>query len=137
MESQNYQDQLQMFSYLKQQRDVYQGQLEYVNAILANYLNTKATLENLKEGVDVGDEILVPIGGIANIKATIKDTEKVLVAVTQDVMIEKDLDGAIEFLEKRIEQHNKEIQFIRTQLQNFEVNLQKTSQLLQKGYLQK
>ncbi len=137
MESQNYQDQLQMFSYLKQQRDLYQGQLEYVNAILANYLNTKATLENLKEGVDVGDEILVPIGGIANIKATIKDTEKVLVAVTQDVIIEKDLDGAIEFLEKRIEQHDKEIQFIRTQLQNFEVNLQKTSQLLQKGYLQK
>jgi prefoldin alpha subunit len=137
MESQNYQEQLQMFSYLKQQRDVYQGQLEYVNAILANYLNTKATLENLKEGVNVGDEILVPIGGIANIKATIKDTEKVLVAVTQDVIIEKDLDGAIEFLETRIEQHNKEIQFIRTQLQNFEVNLQKTSQQLQSGYLQK
>jgi prefoldin alpha subunit len=136
MESQSYQEQLQMFSYLKQQRDVYQGQLEYVNAILANILNTKVTLENLKEGVGVGDEILVPIGGIANIKATIKDTEKVLVAVTQDVIIEKDLDGAIEFLEKRIEQHNKEIQFIRTQLQNFEVNLQKTSQLLQQGYQQ-
>ena len=137
MESQNYQDQLQMFSYLKQQRDAYQGQLEYVNAILANILNTKATLENLKEGVNVGDEILVPIGGIVNIKATIKDTENVLVAVTQDVIIEKDLDGAIEFLEKRIEQHNKEMQFMRTQLQNFEVNLQKTSQLLQKGNLQK
>ncbi|MHA1931366.1 MAG: prefoldin subunit alpha [Promethearchaeota archaeon] len=137
MESQNYQDQLQMFSYLKQQRDAYQGQLEYLNAILANYLTTKATLENLKEGVEVGDEILVPIGGIANIKATIKDTEKILVAVTQDVMIEKDLDGAIEFLDNRIEQNNKEIQFIRTQLQNFEVNLQKTSQLLQQGYRQK
>ncbi len=137
MESQNYQDQLQMFSYLKQQRDVYQGQLEYVNAIIANYLNTKATLENLKEGIKVGDEILIPIGGIANIKATIKDTEKVLVAVTQDVIIEKDLNGAIEFLDKRIEQHNKEIQLIRTQLQNFELNLQKTSQLLQQQYLQK
>jgi len=136
MESRSYQEQLQMFSYLKQQRDVYQNQLEYVNALLANILNTKVTLENLKEGVNVGDEILIPIGGIANIKATIKNTEKVLVAVTQDVIIEKDLDGAIEFLEKRIEQHNKEIQFIRTQLQNFEVNLQKTSQLLQQGYQQ-
>lgn len=136
MEPQNYQEQLQMFSYLKQQRDVYQGQLEYVNAILANLLNTKTTLENIKEGVDVGDEILLPIGGIVNIKANIKDTEKVLVAVTQDVVIEKDLDNAIEFLDKRIEQHNKEIQFIRTQLQNFEVNLQKTSQQLQQGYRQ-
>ncbi len=134
MKSQNYQDQLQMFSYLKQQRDIYQGQLEYVNAIIANYINTKKTLENLKEGVNVGDEILVPLGGIANIKATIKDTEKILVAVTQDVIIEKDLDSAIEFLEKRIEQHNKELQFIRTQLQNFEVNMQKTSQQLQQGY---
>ena len=137
MESQNYQEQLQMFSYLKQQREVYQGQLEYVNAILSNYLNTKVTLENLKEGVNDGDEILVPIGGIANIKATIKDTKKVLMAVTQDVIIEQDLDEALEFLDKRIEQNNKEIQFIRTQLQNFDVNLQKTSQLLQKGYLQK
>ncbi|MHA2269793.1 MAG: prefoldin subunit alpha [Promethearchaeota archaeon] len=137
MEPQTYQDQLQMFSYLKQQRDVYQGQLEYVNAILANYLNTKATLENLKEGIEVGDEILFPIGGIANIKATIKDTKKILVAVTQDVVIEKDIDEAIEFFENRIEQHNKEIQFIRTQLQNFEINLQKTSQNLQQGYLQK
>jgi prefoldin alpha subunit len=136
MEPQSYQEQLQMFSYLKQQRDAYQGQLEYINALLANIINTKVTLENLKEGIDVGDEILIPIGGIVNIKATIKDTEKVLVAVTQDVIIEKDLDGAIEFLEKRIEQHNKEIQFIRTQLQNFEVNLQKTSQLLQQGYQQ-
>jgi prefoldin alpha subunit len=136
MEPQSYQEKLQMFSYLKQQRDAYQGQLEYINALLANIINTKVTLENLKEGIDVGDEILIPIGGIVNIKATIKDTEKVLVAVTQDVIIEKDLDGAIEFLEKRIEQHNKEIQFIRTQLQNFEVNLQKTSQLLQQGYQQ-
>ncbi len=136
MGPQSYQEQLQMFSYLKQQRDAYQGQLEYINALLANIINTKVTLKNLKEGIDVGDEILIPIGGIVNIKATIKDTEKVLVAVTQDVIIEKDLDGAIEFLEKRIEQHNKEIQFIRTQLQNFEVNLQKTSQLLQQGYQQ-
>ncbi|MFW9897342.1 MAG: prefoldin subunit alpha [Candidatus Thorarchaeota archaeon] len=136
MEPQNYQDQLQMFSYLKQQRDAFQGQLEYVNALLVNILNTKTTLENIKEGVAVDDEILIPIGGIANIKASIKDTEKILVAVTQDVIIEMDLDGTIEFLDKRIEQHNKEIQFIRTQLQNIEINMQKTSQILQQGYNQ-
>jgi len=136
MEPQNYQEQLQMFSYLKQQREVYQGQLEYVNAILSNYLNTKATIENLKEGVNEGDEILLPIGGIANIRATIKDTKKILMAVTQDVIIEQNLDEAIEFLDRRIEKNNKEIQFIRTQLQNFDVNLQKTSQLLQQGYRQ-
>jgi len=99
-------------------------------------MKTKITIENLKEGVEVNDEILIPVGGMANIKASIKDTEKVLLAVTQDVIIEKDLDGAIELLNKRIEQHDKEVQIIRTQLQNIDINLQKTTQLIQRGYSQ-
>ena len=76
----------------------------------------------------------MPIGGLVNLKASIKDTEKFLVAVTQDVIIEKNLDEAIEFLDKLIEQHNKQIQFLRTQLQNIDVGLQEISQNIQKGY---
>ena len=135
--SQDYQEQLQIFRYLKEQRDMYQSQLEIINASLANILNTKMTIQNIKEGVREDDEILVPIGGLANIKVSIKDPEKVLVAVTQDLIIEKDLDGAIELLEMRIEQHNKEIDFIKNQIQNIDMNLQKTSQLIQREYLQK
>jgi len=135
--SQDYQEQLQIFRMLKEQRDMYQGQLEILNVSRSNVVNTKITIENIKEGVKVNDEILVPIGGLANIKASINDTEKVLLAITQDVIIEKDLDGAIEILDKRIEQHDKEIQFISTQLQNIDVNLQKTSQLIQRSYLPK
>ncbi|MBA7539371.1 Prefoldin subunit alpha [subsurface metagenome] len=135
--SQDYQEQLQIFRILKEQRDIYQSQLEILNVSRANIVNTKITIENLKEGVEVNDEILIPIGGMANIKASIKDPDKILLAVTQDVIIEKDLDGAIELLDMRIEQHDKEIQFIRTQLQNVDINLQKTTQTIQKGYLQK
>lgn len=129
--SRNYQEQLLKFRYLKEQRDMYQGQLEIINASLGNILNTKTTLENLKEGVKDGDEILVPIGGLANINASIKNPEKILLSVTQDVIIEKDLNGSIEFFDKLIEQHNKQIQFLRTQLQNIDVNLQETSNLIQ------
>jgi len=111
-----------------------QGQLEIINASLANLMNTKRTIENLKEGVNQDDEILVPIGGLVNIKASIKDPEKVLLAITQDVIIEKDLDGAIEFLDKLTEQHNKQIQFLGTQLQNIDINLQEISQQIQRGY---
>lgn len=137
--SQEYQEQLVKFRYLKEQSDMFQNQLEMINASLGNVLNTKKTVENLKEGVNNGDEILVPIGGLVNIKAYIKDTEKVLLAVTQDVVIEKDLDDTLEYLEKMVEQHNKQIQFLRTQLQSLEVNLQEISQLLQRNrnYLQK
>ena len=135
--SQNYQEQLQIYRILKEQRDMYQGQLEILNVSRSNIVNTKTTIQNIKEGVKENDEILVPIGGLANIKASIKDTEKVLLAITQDVVIEKSLDGAIELLDKRIAQHDKEIQFIRTQLQSIDLNLQKASQLLQQRYIQK
>jgi prefoldin alpha subunit len=134
---QDYQEQLQIFRVLKEQRDMYQGQLEILNVSRSNIVNTKMTIENIKEGVNENDEILVPIGGMANIRASITDPEKVLLAITQDVIIEKDLDGAIEILDKRIEQHDKEIQFITTQLQNIDLNLQKTSQLIQRSYLPK
>ena len=131
---QEYQEQLIKIRYLREQHNMFQGQLEIINASLGNLMNTKATVENLKEGVKQDDEILLPIGGLVNIKASIKEPEKVLLAVTQDVVIEKDLDGALEFLNKLIEQHNKQIQFLRTQLQNVEMTLQEISQNVQRGY---
>ncbi len=135
METSNeYQEHLIKFQYLKEQLDMFQGQLEIVNASLANTLNTKKTVENLKEGVNQGDEILVPIGGRVNLKASIKETEKVLLAVTKDVVIEKDLNSTLEFLDKIIEQHNKQIQFLRSQIQSIDLNLQAISQNIQREY---
>ncbi|MFW9828998.1 MAG: prefoldin subunit alpha [Candidatus Thorarchaeota archaeon] len=135
METSNeYQEHLVKFQYLKEQLDMFQGQLEIVNASLANILNTKKTVENLKEGVNQGDEILVPIGGRVNLKASIKETEKVLLAVTKDVVIEKDLVSTLEFLDKIIEQHNKQIQFLRSQIQSIDLNLQAISQNIQREY---
>ncbi|MFX1310294.1 MAG: prefoldin subunit alpha [Promethearchaeota archaeon] len=131
---QEYQEQIIKFRYLKEQRDMFRGQLEIINASLGNIINTKNTVENLKEGVNQDDEILVPIGGLINLKASIKETKKVLLSVTQDVIIEKDLEGTIQFLDKLIEQHNNQIQFLTTQLQNIDVNLQEISQNIQKGY---
>ncbi len=134
--SQEYQEQALKFRYLKEQRDMFQNQLEIINTSLGNILNTKKTVENLKQGVNEGDEILVPIGGLVYIKADIKETKKVLLGVTQDIIIEKNLDDALEFLENLIEQHNKQIQFLSNQLQNLEINLQEVSQLLQRNYRQ-
>ncbi len=131
--TQEYQEQLIKIRYLREQYNMFQRQLEIINASLGNIMNTKITVENLKEGVKQDDEILLPIGGLVNIKASIKEPEKVLLAVTQDVIIEKDLDGALEFLNRLIEQHNKQTQFLRTQLQNIEMTLQEISQNVQRG----
>jgi len=132
--SQEYQAQLIRFRDLKEQRDMFQDQLEFINVSLNNLINTKNTVENLKEGVNEDDEILVPIGGHVFVKASIKDTNKILLAVSQDIVIEKDLEGVKEYLDKLIEQHNQQIQFLATQIQKSDQALQQISQNFQKGY---
>ena len=52
-------------------------------------------------------------------------------------MVEKDTEGTIEFLDKIIEQHNQQIEFISKQLNQVEMTLSRMSQLIQQGYPQK
>jgi prefoldin alpha subunit len=129
--SQNFERQLYQFRYLKEQRDMLQGQLEIVNASLSNLITTKNTLENLKDGVTKDDEILVPIGGLVNIRASIKDTERVLLFINQDTVIEKNVAESIEFIDKLMSQHNEQIKFLTERIQLIELNLQGMSQELQ------
>ncbi len=130
--NQNAQELVYRFKYLKDQRDMFVGQLDLLNASLGNIMNTKNTLENLKT-VEENEEILVPIGGLANVKARIKDPQKIILYINQDTAIEKDLDSSMEFLDKIITQHNEQINFLRTQIQNLDVNLQSMSQQFQRN----
>ena len=128
--TQNAQELLYQFRYLREQRDMLASQLDFISASQRNLVNTKTTVTNLKDLKD-GEEILLPIGGIVNVKATIKDPEKVLVYVNQDVAIEKDIDASVEFIDKLIEQHNQQIEFLQTQIQNLDANIARMSQTLQ------
>ncbi len=130
--TQNAQELLYQFRYLREQRDMLASQFDFISASLRNLTNTKTTVANLKD-LKGGEEILLPIGGIINVKATIKNPEKVLVFVNQDVVIEKDIDSSIEFVDKLIEQHNQQIQFLQTQIQNLDENLARMSQILQQA----
>ena len=129
----NLERQLYQFRYLKEQRDMYQGQFEIVNASLLNLINTKNTLDNLKDGIEVDTEILVPIGGLVSVKAIIKDIEKVLLYISQDTVIEKTIPDSIEFINKLIEQHNEQLKFLTERLQTLDLTLQSMSQTLQRG----
>jgi len=133
---QNLEKQLYQFRYTKEQLEMFQGQFEIFSASLGNLITTKITLENIKEGVKQDDEVLIPIGGIVSIKTSIKNTENVLLHVSQDTVIEKSVDGSIEFIEKLITQHNERLQFLRERIQNLNLTLQGMSQSIQKGYSQ-
>ncbi|MFW9989592.1 MAG: prefoldin subunit alpha [Candidatus Odinarchaeota archaeon] len=134
--SQKYQEQLIQIQYFREQYSMIEGQLELMNASLGNILNTKTTIQNIKQGVKEDDEILVPIGGLVNIKAIIKEPEKILLSIPQDVVIEKDLDGAIEFLDENIEKHNQQIEYLSNQLQKVEMTLRQISENVQRAYSQ-
>ncbi|TXT54277.1 MAG: Prefoldin subunit alpha [Promethearchaeota archaeon] len=127
---QNYQQSLYQFRYLREQREMFENQLQIVNASLGNLRTTKKTIENLKD-VEEGEEILVPIGGIINVKANIQKPEKLLLSISDDIVAEKNLDDSLEFVEKLIEQHSEQIQYIQERIQKIDMNLQNLSQTLQ------
>jgi len=129
--NQNFEKQLQQFRYLKEQRDMFQGQFELVNASIRNLYTTKKTLDNLKDGIDENDEILIPIGGRVSIKGSIKDTKKVLVSITQDIVIEKTVEESIEFINKLMKQHNEQLKFLKERIQTLDYNLQGINQMFQ------
>jgi prefoldin alpha subunit len=129
--TQNYDREVSQFQYLREQRDLYRGQFEINSAALNNLLNIKVTLENFKE-LKEDEEILLPIGGMVNVKAILKETKKVSVYVSQDTVIEKSTEDAIEFIEKQIAGYNEQQKFLREQIQNLELNLESLNQSLQK-----
>ncbi|MHA1472353.1 MAG: prefoldin subunit alpha [Promethearchaeota archaeon] len=129
--NQNFDQQLNQYRYLKEQRDMFQGQFEIVNASLRNLFTTKRTLDSLLEDVSENDEILIPIGGLVSIKATIKDAKNVLVSVNQDTIIEKTVEEAVEFLTKLIDQHNVQLKFLKERIFALDLNLQGMNQILQ------
>jgi len=137
VEDQNLQNQLYQLRILREQYDMYQGQLEIINASLGNYLNTKYTLQNLKDGVKENDEILIPIGGIVGVKASIKDTERFLLYIGKDTVIEKSVDESIDFIEKLIQQHNEQLKSISEIVQKLNLTIQGMSQSIQDNYSKK
>lgn len=133
--SQEMQKLLYEFRYLKDQRNMFANQLDIVRASFSNLMNTKTTVVNLKN-IKETDDILIPVGGLINVGARIKNPEKVLLYVSQDVVIEKDLDSTIEYIDKLIVQHNEQMQFLSQQLQNLDLNLESMSQVFQQSNIQ-
>ena len=136
-QNQNIDQQMYQFQYLREQRDVLAQNLSIFNASLQDHTNTKVTLENLKNTKEE-DEILVPIGSIAVIKSKIRDSNKVLINISQDIVIEKDLDSAVEFIDKIVNQHTEQIKLMNDRLYQLDMTLQGMSQMIaqQRGYPQ-
>lgn len=130
----NLQNQLYQVRIIKEQRDMFQGQLEIINASLGNLVNTKHTLQNIKESVKENDEIIIPIGGLVGIKALIQETAKTFLYIGKDTVIEKNVSDSIEFTDKLIEQHNEQLKFLAERIQQLDLTIQGMTRSIQNSY---
>jgi len=89
-------------SQLQEQRDALQEQLELIYNNIETYEITKKTIENIKE-LKEGDEILLPLGNIALIKAKIVNPEEFIVNIGADIALVKNADDTIKYIEKNLE----------------------------------
>lgn len=95
-------------------------------------IESRAALESIK-GISEGkpDEVLIPIGGGALVRATPPKIDKVLVNVGSNVVIEKDKDEAVSFLEKRVKEVENSIVAIISQRNQIAERINADRQILQ------
>jgi prefoldin alpha subunit len=120
------------FNYLRESKQMYEQNMDLMDASLSNLSVTKETIENLDQ-LEEGEEILLPVGGLIHIKANIKEPKKILLSVADDTVVEKTVEGSIEFIDKLIDQHREQLNHLRTQVQQIESRLQYISQIFQRG----
>ena len=69
--------------------------MEMLEELSREHLLAKTTLQNISKR-EIGDEILIPIGGRCFVFARISDTKKGIIALGADVSIEESLENMIE-----------------------------------------
>ncbi|MHA1270224.1 MAG: prefoldin subunit alpha [Candidatus Helarchaeota archaeon] len=86
----------------EEQVSVLQNQMGLIYNRIETYEITRRTVENIKE-MKEGQEILVPIGDTIVFKAKIMDTQNFIVNIGADVMIVKNIEDTMKYIDKNIE----------------------------------
>lgn len=94
----------------REEGQILQQQIANLQATLAEIDSSAETLKNLKS---VKEEVLLPIGAGVYLKAKIIDNDKILLSIGADVIAEKNVNEAVEFLASK----SKKINELRNQLQ--------------------
>ncbi len=134
----------QQLAELSEKHQVYQYQAEslaqQINMVKLTIRDVETALTTVTALKDepAGKETLVPVGFGSFVKATLTTTDKVVVGIGAGVSIEKNIDDAKSFLEKKkeeltkyLEQLNGTIAKIGQELQNIQKLVQKHQQAQQ------
>ncbi|MCD6171546.1 MAG: prefoldin subunit alpha [Thermoplasmata archaeon] len=89
----------------EQMEDIY-AQVEIIEGLIKEYETTADTLIEIQK-FENGRDALMPVGGNVFLYASIKETKKVVAKVGGKVFMEKNVNRAIDFVNKRIEELKK------------------------------
>jgi prefoldin alpha subunit len=128
----------QQLAELSEKHEVYQYQAES----LAQQINmVKLTIRDVETAITTitalkdepaGKETLVPVGFGSFVKATLTSTDTVVVGVGAGVSVEKNIDDAKSFLEKKKEELNKYLEQLNGTITKIGQELQNIQKLVQK-----
>ncbi|MBD3189992.1 MAG: prefoldin subunit alpha [Candidatus Heimdallarchaeota archaeon] len=122
---------LQQFEQYSQQLA---NQLDTLGQYLAELQRSRQTLKNLESEAE-GEETLIELGGGVSLRAKVLDSQNVFYTVGSGVTLNKPLEEAIEGLDERIDEQQKQKQSLTEQLvsvyQQMQALEQRGQQLLQ------
>ncbi|VVB94733.1 Prefoldin subunit alpha [uncultured archaeon] len=128
----------QQLAELSEKHQVYQYQAEslaqQINMVKMTIRDVETALVTITALKDepAGKETLVPVGFGSFVKATLTETDKVVVGIGAGVSIEKKIDEAKEFLEKKKEELNKYLEQLNGTIAKIGQELQNIQKLVQK-----
>jgi len=96
----------------KRQMESIAKQMQAIEAMIAEVNTTQEALAAIKENKK-GVEILVPLGSDSYAKATLSDTEHVLVGAGAGISVEKTIPGAEETLKQRLADAEKSMEALK------------------------
>ncbi|KAA0003119.1 MAG: prefoldin subunit alpha [Thermoplasmata archaeon] len=107
MEKEGIQRDIALLQGYQERMDAVYQQVEVIEELVAEYRRARATLEEIGKA-EKGRNFLVPIGGNIFLHASLEDNSTVLTGIGRNVLVEKSVTKALEFIDKRIEDFLKE-----------------------------
>ncbi len=98
-------------------------QEHYIKKAIEDFAVARETLKSYQESAD-DDEILVPIGGNAYIFASVKENTKVLRGIGNELVLEEDVEKAVESIDVQIEEMKGSLHQLSSRIVDFERKLQ-------------
>ncbi|MHA1719033.1 MAG: prefoldin subunit alpha [Promethearchaeota archaeon] len=97
---------LYLVQLLENQQKTISEQLIFTENQISGIALSKKTMEGLQNTKE-NHEIIIPIGTNAFTKATVLDPDKMIIPISSDILIEKNLEQSIEIMTRRLELNKK------------------------------